>query len=218
MAKNVSADQLHLMQQNLKNLLATYKTLLQEGLHADVLIQTQNDVTPAHRCVLASASRVLREQFNTKENLEINVLNLKLDEIVTTKALKAFLCLIYSGRFDVEGMTWEPLLEVLAACHKYELPFSMKQTCVSFLQEMITSESCLRILEYADTYDIELMKRCKRFVGKNFKNVVLSEGFEELANRRPELLVDLVRKKMERSAPKKFLFHLLMLFMAALRK
>ncbi|KAJ7542826.1 hypothetical protein O6H91_09G013800 [Diphasiastrum complanatum] len=195
-----------LEESNMKQVLANYARMLDGGLHADLSIQTQNDFTLAHRGVLASISSVLQaklEDVSSDEEQQTRTAVIKLDELGTTKAVRAFLRLLYTGSLDLEGISWEHILEIFAACHKFQVPVCMKQACASALGEMLTVHNCLRILEQAEMYDKALMKKSEKFVAKNFRSVVLAEGFEDLAKRKPAVLVDLVRTKMTCSAHKR---------------
>lgn len=194
-----------LQHQALKSIHSAMASMLHEGLHADIRLESQSDVTLAHSSVLASMSPVLRVMLEQRKTgcamgvEEVTTSTIKLEEIATTKALRAFLRILYVGEFESENITWEHALEILAASHRYELP-AVKAICASTLASMLTNSNCLRVLEYADMYDVGLYRRCKKYVSKHFKLVVVTEAFEDLAIRKPTLLVDLIRSKAHCSA------------------
>lgn len=116
---------------------------------------------------------------------------MKLDDIVTTEALRDFLRFLYVGELDPKSIGWENGFVIVAASHRYEL-LAITAICATVLGDMLTEKNCLLILEYADLYDANLTKRCKKFVAKNFNHVIQTDAFDELANRKPSILVDLL--------------------------
>ncbi|KAL2652883.1 hypothetical protein R1flu_021011 [Riccia fluitans] len=168
---------------------STVEQMLEDGLHSDITFESENDRTPAHRCILASVSPVYRAMFHNKM-LEQTTSVVKVEDM-STGAFRCFLRLLYTGglsREDIEKYG----LEVLAACHKYEVP-QLARVCSPMLGDMLTVENSLGILEHASLYDMSLLERCKEFIGSNLKKIVSNPGFEELAVRNPTLIVDLVR-------------------------
>ncbi|CAM6082651.1 unnamed protein product [Calypogeia fissa] len=169
---------------------STVEQMLEDGLHSDVTFESESDDrTPAHRCMLASVSPVFRAMFQNKM-LEQTTSVVKVEDM-STGAFRAFLRLLYTGSLTREDIQTFGL-EVLAACHKYEVP-QLAKICSPVLGDMLTVENALNILEHAVLYDESLFERCKEFIGCNMKQLVSGPGFEDLAVRKPLLLVDLVR-------------------------
>ncbi|KAG6548362.1 hypothetical protein Mapa_010141 [Marchantia paleacea] len=168
---------------------STVEQMLEDGLHSDITFESENDRTPAHRCILASVSPVYRAMFHNKM-LEQTTSVVKVDDM-STGAFRCFLRLLYTGglaRDDIEKYG----LEVLAACHKYEVP-QLARICSPVLGDMLTVDNSLSILEHAVLYDASLFESCKDFIGAHFRHIVATPAFEELAQRNPSLLVDLVK-------------------------
>jgi speckle-type POZ protein len=149
-----------------------YWGMLSTSQHTDITIKTENDSTSAHRCVLATMSPVFRAMFNN-DMLEQNTAVINLPDM-STQALRVFLLLLYCGHtgVDLASLQNQCLLEVFAACHKYDISYGRKQACVSVLLDSITLENCWETMESAYTYNsVELSEACKAFIVNNVQDI-----------------------------------------------
>ncbi|BBM99138.1 hypothetical protein MPTK1_1g19060 [Marchantia polymorpha subsp. ruderalis] len=157
--------------------------ILEAGAHLDVVFETKQGVIGAHRCILASASGALKSLVEDKTS------PMPMD--MSLPALRAFLKLVYTKQYE-KVCIQENGLEVLAACVKYDLP-SLVRVCVPILCKSINVDNCLAYAEAAAMYDDDLYRISSRFVCKHFDEVVMTDAYQDLTCRKPNLAVALVR-------------------------
>lgn len=151
------------------DLQAEYWLMFSECVLSDITIETENDTTPAHRCVLATMSPVFKAMFSNDMQEQTSSV-VKLPDI-STDALRVLLQLIYCGSAGVDHESLRKhCLEVFRACHKYSLSQSRKQACIAAVISSINLSNCRDIMETAYTYDaIELSEACKSFIVENLQ-------------------------------------------------
>ncbi|KAK6132302.1 hypothetical protein DH2020_033926 [Rehmannia glutinosa] len=140
--------------------LATQTTLkclsrmLDEGIHADVTINTSDGTLKAHKAILSSSSPVFQSMFqhNLKEK-ESSTINI---EDMTTESCMALLSYLY-GAINQKDF-WRHRLALLGAANKYDI-VDLKDACEESLLEDINSGNVLERLQEAWLYQLDKLKK-----------------------------------------------------------
>ena len=97
---------------------------------------------------------------------------------------------------ELGGSASKKLQDMLAAADRYALD-RLKLLCASKLQKKISGDTVASTLACAQMYNCpELKKKCIDFFAneKNFKKVVLTDGFVQLVYEFPSVLAELREK------------------------
>ncbi|KAK8487777.1 hypothetical protein V6N11_074182 [Hibiscus sabdariffa] len=128
--------------------------MLDEGLHADVTIQTSDGTLRAHKAVLSASSPVFESMFHhnlkEKESSTIHIEDMSL-ELCT-----ALLSYLY-GTIKQEDF-WKYRLALLGAANKYDI-VDLKDACEESLLEDINSQNVLERLQEAWLYQLTKLKK-----------------------------------------------------------
>ncbi|XP_014210963.1 speckle-type POZ protein B-like [Copidosoma floridanum] len=161
-----------------------YKFLINEGSFSDFTLEA-NDGTQflAHKCVLSSRCPVLAAMFKhdmkEKQESKIQIKDLN------GKTLKAILHFIYSGIVNEDECQ---ITELLAAADKYGLE-ALEKCCEINLDENLKLDNCANYLILADLHDLTLLKDTSvKFITKNLKEVIKTDGYRSLLMTKPYLL------------------------------
>ena len=151
------------------------RSLYEEELFTDIIIQCGDKQFKAHKNILASQSPVFKRMFLVdmtearKNSVEIS----DIDPLVVSDML-AFL---YSGM--------APNLETLArdlliAANKYELP-RLGAMCENALKMEMTVANAVELLLHSDLHQAtELKKACMEFIRSNTTEIYKSDGWKQL--------------------------------------
>jgi len=139
-----------------KSTLGWLSRMLEEGIHADVTINTAGGMLKAHKAVLSASSPVFQSMFlhdlKEKESSTINIEDMSLD------ACNALLGYIY-GNITQDNF-WRHRLALLGAANKYDIT-DLKNCCEESLLEDISSSNVIERLHEAWLYQLpELKKGC----------------------------------------------------------
>ncbi|XP_057863892.1 BTB/POZ domain-containing protein At1g21780 isoform X1 [Cryptomeria japonica] len=146
--------------QAIKGTLACLSRMLNDGLHADVTINTANGTVRAHRAILAERStvfeRMLSEDFKCKESSIVNI------EDISVEACTTLLNYLYGG-IKYEDFR-EHRIALLRASEKFDIG-DLKEACEESLLEDIDSKNVLERLQVAWHYElIQLKKGCLKYL------------------------------------------------------
>ncbi|VAI86324.1 unnamed protein product [Triticum turgidum subsp. durum] len=171
---------------------------------SDVSFVVGGETFRAHRAVLAARSSVFRaELFGCLAEATMQCITLHEIEPSTFKAMLRFM---YTDRlsvdFDPESFSFSPtaqqLRHILAAADRYDIG-RLKLMCAQKLWDMVSVETVATTLGYADMHGCpELKSRCLDFfmAGKNFKRIVVTEGYLWLMQRFPSV-IDEIKARLE---------------------
>ncbi|KAE8683475.1 BTB/POZ domain-containing protein [Hibiscus syriacus] len=128
--------------------------MLDEGLHADVTIQTSDGTLRAHKAVLSASSSVFESMFHhnlkEKESSTIHIDDMSLESCM------ALLSYLY-GTIKQEDF-WKHRLALLGAANKYDI-VDLKDACEESLLEDINSQNVLERLQEAWLYQLTKLKK-----------------------------------------------------------
>ncbi|GJN15675.1 hypothetical protein PR202_gb02611 [Eleusine coracana subsp. coracana] len=168
---------------------------------SDVSFIVDGETFPAHRLVLAVRSPVLKAEL-LGSMAEASMSTITLQEITpaTFKAMRRF---IYTDSFpeddvlDGQSLT-EELQRLLAAADRYALN-RLKLLCAQKLYENFSVDTVATTLACAEMHSCpELRNKCIDFIAmnENFRKIVLTEGFMQLAQQFPSIVSEL-RERLE---------------------
>ncbi|KAL6007663.1 hypothetical protein ACLOJK_033163 [Asimina triloba] len=128
--------------------------MLDEGIHADVTINTADGTLRAHKAVLSASSPVFESMFlhNLKEKESSTI---DIDDM-SVESCMALLHYLYGGIGHEEF--WKHRLSLLGAANKYDIA-DLKECCEESLLEDINSSNVLDRLQEAWLYQLEKLKK-----------------------------------------------------------
>lgn len=130
---------------------------------------------PAHRAVLAAASRVFKAMF-TNRMKEKNAQEIVLSS-VDPKSWRMALQYIYTAQVDIDNE--ETALLLLGSARMYQLE-TLERFVEKFLISRLKVSNCFELLGHAEQYDLEeLQKACKCTMEDRFEAVALSPAFTQ---------------------------------------
>lgn len=134
--------------------------MLDEGVHADLTINTADGTLRAHKAVLSASSPVFKSMFHhnlkEKESSTIHI------EDISQESCMALLSYLY-GTIKQEDF-WKHRLSLLGAANKYDIT-CLKDTCEESLLEDLNSGNVLERLQEAWLYQLpKLKKGCLTFL------------------------------------------------------
>ncbi|XP_044475103.1 BTB/POZ domain-containing protein At1g21780-like [Mangifera indica] len=134
--------------------LQSLSRMLDEGIHADVVIHAADGTLKAHKAVLAASSPVFQSMFhhNLKEK-ESSMINI---EDMSLESCMALLSYLY-GTIKQQDF-WKHRLALLAAANKYDIA-DLKDACEDSLLEDINSANVLERLQEAWLYQLNKLKK-----------------------------------------------------------
>lgn len=163
----------------------------------DVVIVVEGCKFPAHRAVLAAASRVFKAMFTNcmREREAKEIVLASLDHRSWRMALQY----IYTAQVDIQDE--ESALLLLSSARMYQL-----ETLETFVEKFLVSRlkvvNCFELLGHAEHYDLEeLKKEAKATMEDRFEEVSLSPAFAQCPVELVEELVQsselVVRSEMQ---------------------
>ncbi|KAI9106769.1 hypothetical protein K1719_022297 [Acacia pycnantha] len=134
--------------------------MLDEGIHADLTINTAEGTLRAHKAILSASSPVFQSMFHhnlkEKESSTIHI------EDISLESCTALLRYLY-GTIKQEDF-WKHRLALLGAANKYDIT-GLKDTCEESLLEDLNSGNVLERLHEAWLYQLpKLKKGCLTFL------------------------------------------------------
>ncbi|TVU05080.1 hypothetical protein EJB05_48231, partial [Eragrostis curvula] len=173
--------------------------LLDSPEGSDVSFVVDGDTFPAHRTILASRSPVFKAQL-LGSMADAKMPSITLHDIAAA-TFKVMLRFMYTDALPGDDELGDSPIEVfedlLAVADRYALD-RLKLMCATKLWENVTVDTIVATLSCAETYNCpELKRKCIAFFAdeKNFKKVVLTDGYIQMAQKFPSILAEL-REKM----------------------
>lgn len=169
----------------------SFKAFLFSQDFADVTILVGDVQLPAHSQILAARSPVFRVMLSNPmaETLtrQVTIEDLEVD------AVKSLLHYMYTGSIE------ETVLEdnclaggLLKAAHRFEMQ-GLVLHCVEAITARLTIDNAVGMLELADLMSCDDFKeKCLEFIHMNLAAVQSANGFEEITERRPRLLREIM--------------------------
>ncbi|KAF9608381.1 hypothetical protein IFM89_009747 [Coptis chinensis] len=128
--------------------------MLDEGIHADVTINTADGTLRAHKSLLSASSPVFQSMFShnlkEKESSTIDIDDMSLESCTT------LLSYIYGTIKQADF--WKHRLALLGAANKYDIA-DLKDSCEESLVEDINSGNVLERLQEAWLYQLDKLKK-----------------------------------------------------------
>ena len=159
-----------------------FQRLWQDSLLCDTHLVVQGQTFRVHRSFLAACSQYFFSMFAEGfSETEQKVVELK---GVTAQGLRAVLDYAYTGKIVINDANLQDVLE--AAAH---LQFTeILGFCSQYMNNELTTENCLQILNMGDVYGlIECKREAKRYILENFIPVSENEDFRTIS---PELFCE----------------------------
>lgn len=152
----------------------------------DVTFYIEENEYKAHKLILSLRSPVFAAMFNNKTEKQSTI---RIDDIrgeIFQKMLRS----IYTDNVnDLE----ESAFELYYAAEKYQLDY-LKIMCINKLYQNLSSETVLKILEFADAYSISKLKDAAlNYLALNLSEISESNDFTELLENRTNLSQDIFK-------------------------
>ncbi|GBG89180.1 hypothetical protein CBR_g48887 [Chara braunii] len=182
-----------------KAVVDVWDMLAREGLHADLLIQTDDNggVIAVHRAVLVANSSVLKSLLQ-----RLGAGSNKTPKIALkgapSSAIKAFIRFLYCGRYDKADMP-QYVIHLLSLAYKYKVTH-LKKVCIQELESgLLSTENVIDVLLCSQLFQMRnLYRRCEEFVLSHFSEIEKSDGWKVLMETDRELAQELRCKHIER--------------------
>ncbi|GJN04044.1 hypothetical protein PR202_ga21554 [Eleusine coracana subsp. coracana] len=165
---------------------------------SDLSFAIKGETFLAHRAVLAARSPVFKAQL-LGSMADAKMSSITLHDIAAT-IFKVMLRFMYTDSLPEDDVLGDSPIEVfedlLAVADQYALD-RLKLICASKLWENVSVDTFAATLSCAETYNYpELKKKCIAFFAeeKNFKKVVLTDGYVQLMQKFPSILAELREK------------------------
>lgn len=154
---------------------------------ADIVLRVGEESVLAHRAILASRSAFFEALFRSfmPENHEVEI---TLGNVVPS--LSAFISLLKYTYYGEINISPEDSLYIFSAPNFFGFANSrLHSICKASLERDLDQSNVLRMLETADTIDLQVMKKhCLDMIAAHFPNIVQQKYFRSL---RRELLLDI---------------------------
>ncbi|EEB15831.1 conserved hypothetical protein [Pediculus humanus corporis] len=152
--------------------LAAINRMRKNNQLCDVVLRTGENLLPAHKVVLSSASPYFHAMFNDdlaeKLKTEITI------QDIDASALKILVDFSYTGQVTIT----EENVQVLLPASSILQMLSVREACCKFLMRQLHPTNCLGIKSFADAHSCkELLKQSQRFALHHFQDVVSTEEF-----------------------------------------
>ncbi|KAJ4831958.1 hypothetical protein Tsubulata_018822 [Turnera subulata] len=128
--------------------------MLDEGIHADVTINTADGTLRAHKAILSASSPVFQSMFH--HNLREKESSTICIEDMSMESCMALLSFLY-GTIRQQDF-WKHRVPLLAAANKYDIA-DLKEACEESLLEDINSVNVLERLQEAWLYQLNKLKK-----------------------------------------------------------
>lgn len=130
-----------------------FRTLLDTGLHSDVILSIGDHEIKAHRAILAARSPVFSAMFE-HDTLEKQQNRVVIEDL-SRESMVQLLKFLYTGEMD--ELTAQELLSLFVAADKYSLP-KLKEKCSRSLCSLVSNEVALSVLVVANLHEDEELK------------------------------------------------------------
>ncbi|CAL1275376.1 unnamed protein product [Larinioides sclopetarius] len=166
------------------------KNLLEEGTLSDVILRTDSQSFPAHKCILSARSPVFKAMFtgDMREKTGKSVEIPDLDEAT----LRELLSYIYTD--TVAELQWRGTADLYRASDKYEL-LDLKRRCSTFLKTNLSVSSVCTVLILADMHhDQELREVAQDFITRQEAEFFASDAWGSFKKGNPNLALEIMER------------------------
>lgn len=187
-SNNQTRSSIHSGDEMTRDWTADFRSLLDTGLHSDVVLKIGDQDIKAHRAILAARSPVFKAMFEhdtlEKNNNEVVITDL------TEESMTELLKFLYTG--EVGDLNAQELLSLLVAADKYNLP-KLKEQCSNSLCPLITNEIALNVMVLSNLHgDEELKSAAVQVVLDNAMEVMRSPEWLTFLKEYPEIANDII--------------------------
>ncbi|XP_040970486.1 BTB/POZ domain-containing protein At3g56230-like isoform X1 [Gossypium hirsutum] len=174
---------------------------LKEETHSDALLKPSDGSPsiPAHRVVLATRSEIFKDMLETNcfKNDTIRVPELNSEEI------ESLLEFLYNGILPLEKLE-KHVHPLFIASKKYEIPY-LQEFCQCYMLNSLNASNVLDVLETSQACSNTALKEIALdFIFNNAEAVVLSDKYEALAAKNPQLCMQITREFFMNAKNEKF--------------
>jgi len=174
----------------------------------DIRILVDGATLPAHRCILANRSPVLKQMFDQPTSSSNAAPALDTLDLATVprSVVETFLTFLYSDSCDLEK-SWSPVDAFVNAVHllvladRFQTP-RLRSICEKFLSNYLTKETVLHLLELADSYQAgQLKRKCIAWIIENDMQRVFEADYQKLVLSRPVLALEYAKALTHQVSP-----------------
>ncbi|XVE86128.1 hypothetical protein DITRI_Ditri18aG0011200 [Diplodiscus trichospermus] len=162
---------------------------LKQDIHTDIQLKPGDDgpCIPAHRFLLATRSQIVKDMLNSDTGNIITLPELNSEE------LECLLEFLYSGSLPLDKLE-KHVYPLFLAAEKYEIPY-LQEFCHCYMLNSMNASSVLDILETSEVCSNKGLKEIAlSFIFSNTEAVVLSDKYEALAAKNPQLCMQITRE------------------------
>lgn len=154
----------------------------------DVLLKVGSEIVPAHKAVLAARSSYFEALFRSFSPEDHSVEITFGKHTPSLQAFHSLLRYIYHGQVEMPS---EDSLHIFSAPNFFGFSNGQLHShCKASLERHVTAGNVLRLLEVADSIQVEVMKRhCLDMIASDFPDIVSDPYLRELPR---ELLLDIL--------------------------
>ncbi|OMO50182.1 BTB/POZ-like protein [Corchorus olitorius] len=166
-----------------------------EQIHTDIQLKPGNDgpCIPAHRVILASRSEIFKNMLDS-DGCKAPVPpshTITLPEL-NSEELKSLLEFLYSGTLPLDKLE-KHVNSLLIAADKYGIQY-LQEFCQCYLLNSLNVSNVLDVLETSEARsNKELKESAMNFIFRNMEDVVLSDQYEALAAKNPQLSMQITK-------------------------
>ncbi|CAK8683098.1 unnamed protein product [Clavelina lepadiformis] len=178
LSDQITTDKIVCERKEAKSLLEYANRKRLNGKFNDITIKVEDELFSANRMVLSCFSEYFENMFDIemkeKHENQVEILG------VTANAMKLIIEFIYTGHIEINKNN---VCDLLSASNMMQIG-DVKEFCLEFLEDSISIETCLAVLQLADLYDHRtsnrLRDRVKTFIEENIDEVITLEDFKTL--------------------------------------
>ncbi|XVF41163.1 hypothetical protein PTKIN_Ptkin01aG0257800 [Pterospermum kingtungense] len=170
---------------------------LKEEIYTDTQLKPGDDgpCIPAHRVLLATRSEIFKDMLDSdgfkapaaSDSITISVPELNSEE------LESLLEFLYNGSLPVDKLE-KHVYSLFIAAEKYEIPY-LQEFCQCYMLDSLNASSVLDVLETSEVCSNKALKEIAlNFIFRNTEDVVLSDRYEALASKNPQLCMQITRE------------------------
>ncbi|MBA0697295.1 hypothetical protein Goari_020841 [Gossypium aridum] len=178
---------------------------LKEETHTDALLKPSggSPSIPAHRVVLATRSEIFKDMLETNCFKDDTIrVPIRVPEL-NSEELESFLEFLYNGILPLEKLE-KHVHPLFIASKKYEIPY-LQEFCQCYMLNSLNASNVLDVLETSQACSNTALKEIALdFIFNNAEAVVLSDKYEALAAKNPQLCMQITREFFMNAKNEKF--------------
>ncbi|GBN07362.1 TD and POZ domain-containing protein 4 [Araneus ventricosus] len=172
------------------NFTEAMERLLEDGIHSDVNLQTDNQSFPAHKSILSARSVVFRAMFNG-DMMEKTSKCVPIQDI-SGNTMRKLLSYIYTDK--VGKLEGQGAVDLYKAADKYEL-MELKKRCATFINSALSKTNVCYILTVSDMhYDQDLKQEVQNFIISQGAEFLTSDEWRGFKKEHPLLALETVER------------------------